>query len=113
VGRPSPTSLQFFFLCSYDVDRFRTFVMSDSFKNVYNLEQSAYEHLADDDLDLMKFGFRLLKQVLFGEQTIPLKEGAIEQRTEQRNVVWEERRKWEAERHKADEEARLRSDDEG
>lgn len=113
LGKPSPTSLQFFFLCSYDADRFRTFVMSDSFKNMYHLEPSAYEHLAGDDVGLMKFGFRLLKQVLFGEQTIPLKEGAVEQRIEQRNAVWEQRRQWEAERHEAEEEARRRSDDEG
>ena len=30
----------------------------------------------------MQFGFRLLKQVLFGEQTIPLKADAVEKRIE-------------------------------
>ena len=30
----------------------------------------------------MQFGFRLLKQVLFGEKTIPLRAGAAEKRIE-------------------------------
>jgi hypothetical protein len=32
----------------------------------------------------MKFGFRLLKQVLYGEQSIPEKDGALEERLENR-----------------------------
>ena len=36
--------------------------------------------LLDDEVTLMKFGFRILKQVLFGEATIPLKPDALEKR---------------------------------
>ena len=34
--------------------------------------------LLDGEVTLMKFGFRLLEQVLFGEATIPLKPDALE-----------------------------------
>ena len=36
--------------------------------------------LLDNGVTLMKFGFRILKQVLFGEATIPLKPDALEKR---------------------------------
>ncbi|MEJ2462825.1 MAG: YkgJ family cysteine cluster protein [Candidatus Thiodiazotropha sp.] len=76
IGRPSDTSLQFFFMCSYDVDRLRRFVLSDSFKASYDMDDSFYETVEKEDLALMQFGTRLLKQVLFGDVTIPVKEGA-------------------------------------
>ncbi len=98
VGKPSDTSLQLFFMCSYDIDRFRRFVMSDSFKTVYDLDENTFAELSDD-ITLMKFGFRLLKQVLFGEQSIPEKNGALENRLESRNEHLELRRKMELEAH--------------
>ena len=38
------------------------------------------QQLRDDEVALVKFGFRMLKQVLFGEATIPLKPDALEKR---------------------------------
>ena len=99
VGKPSETSLQLFFMCSYDIDRFRRFVLSESFKTVYELDNSIYAELEKDDLKLMKFGFRLMKQVLFGEQTIALKENAIDERIEKRKEHLALRRKMELEAH--------------
>jgi hypothetical protein len=45
----------------------------------------------------MQFGIRLLKQVLFGDQTIPEQPGVAEKRMEQRKEILEMRRKAEAE----------------
>jgi len=98
VGKPSETSLQMFFMCSYDIDRFRRFVMSDSFKTVYDLDETTFAEF-NDDIKLMKFGFRLLKQVLFGENTIPEIEGALEKRLEDRKEHLDLRRKMEIEAH--------------
>ena len=98
IGKPSETSLQMFFMASYDIDRFRRFVMSDSFKTVYDLDEKTFAEL-NDDIKLMKFGFRLLKQVLFGENTIPEKEGALDERLEKRKDHLERRRKMEIEAH--------------
>lgn len=97
IGRPSDTSLQLFFMCSYDVDRLRRFVLSDSFKASYDLDETFYETMQREDLALMQFGTRLLKQVLFGDMTIPLKEGATQRRIEERRETLELRRRAEIE----------------
>ncbi|MEW8322988.1 MAG: YkgJ family cysteine cluster protein [Candidatus Thiodiazotropha taylori] len=100
IGRPSDTSLQFFFMCSYDLDRFRRFVLADSFKSSYDLPDALYERVEKEDLALLQFGVRLLNQVLFGDVTIPLKANALELRIEQRRELLELRKKAEIERHK-------------
>ncbi len=82
IGKPSERSFELFYLASYDLDGFREFVSSPSFNEVFVLEPSFKQELFDDEIKLMQFGFRLLKQVLFGEKTIPLKPGAAEKRIE-------------------------------
>jgi uncharacterized protein len=108
VGRPSDTSLQFFFMCSYDIDRLRRFVLSDSFKASYDLDESFYATMEREDLALMQFGSRLLKQVLFGETTIPVKAGAVDKRVEERREILELRRQAEIELHKQKKEQEMK-----
>jgi hypothetical protein len=97
IGRPSDTSLQFFFMCAYDLDRLRRYVLSDAFRAAYDLEESFYATVEKEDIALMQFGIRLLKQVLFGDQTIPEKAGVAEKRMQERKEILEMRRKAEAE----------------
>jgi hypothetical protein len=107
-------SLQMFFMASYDVDRFRRFVMSDAFIKMYDLSDEEYAELETDDIALMKFGFKLMKQVFFGELTIKEREGAWEQRVEERREILEFRKQAEiAEHHKKAEEARKAALDSG
>jgi len=82
VGKPSKRSLQLFFMTCYDLDRFREFVLSDGFGELYDLGSEETLEIAGDDTRLMLFGFRFLKQVLFGENTIPLKQDAAAKRLE-------------------------------
>lgn len=87
VGAPSERSLQLFDMCSYDVDSFRQFIQTPGFKEVFDLDAaSKVEPTADEDA-LLKFAMRFLKQVLFGEMTIPLKPGAREQRMARRREL--------------------------
>ncbi len=81
VGRPSERSFELFFLASYDVDGFRDFIASAGFGEVFELDLAFRQELLQDDVKLLKFGFRLLKQVLFSEHTIPLKPGTAAQRS--------------------------------
>lgn len=85
VGKPSPRSYQLFFLASYNLDDFRVFVQSPGFLEVYALDARTLEQLEFDEVALLKFAFKLLKQVLFGEMTIPLKTDAEEKRKQRRN----------------------------
>lgn len=108
IGRPSDTSLQFFFMCAYDLDRLRRYVLSDAFKAAYDLEESFYETVEKEDIALMQFGIRLLKQVLFGDHSIPEQPGAAEKRLQERREILELRRKAEAELHQQKQEKEMK-----
>ncbi|ODB95826.1 50S rRNA methyltransferase [Candidatus Thiodiazotropha endoloripes] len=108
IGRPSDTSLQFFFMCCYDLDRLRRFVLADPFKASYDMKDAFYETVEKEDLALMQFGVRLLKQVLFGDVTIPLKERAVEKRVKQRRDILEMRKKAEIELYKRKQEQQMK-----
>ena len=79
IGKPSKRSLQLFFMACYDVDQFREFVNSPSFQDVYDIpaeEQAKWS----DDIEMMNFGFQLIRQVLFNEMTIGMRPDAMERR---------------------------------
>ncbi|MBS4096076.1 MAG: YkgJ family cysteine cluster protein [Sulfuricella sp.] len=67
VGKPSKRSLLMFFMACYDLDRFREFVISDSFNETYDLPGDFKQKILGDEIELMQFGFRFLRQVMFGE----------------------------------------------
>jgi len=92
VGKPPESSLQLFFMCSYDVDRMRRFVLSENFRNTYELSEGTYETFKTEDLSLIQFGYKLMRQVFFGERSIPEKSGVWDQRISQRQEVWDARR---------------------
>ena len=72
IGKPSKRSLQLFFMACYDTDRFREFVAGEGFTELYDIPADEMKKLLIDDTELMLFGFRFLKQVLFGENTIAM-----------------------------------------
>jgi Fe-S-cluster containining protein len=93
IGKPSQASLQFFFMASYDVDRFREFIRSDGFLSTFEVDDASYQTLLEDDLALLKFGDRMVRQIMFGEESIPRRGDALERHLE---------RKKEAERLRAE-----------
>jgi len=80
IGTPSKRSLELFFMVCYDLDRFSQFVASDGFSDIYDLPAQEMKNILCDDVELMQFGFRLLRQVLFGEESIPLRKEAAHER---------------------------------
>lgn len=80
VGKPTKRSLQLFFMACYDLDRFRDFVASPAFNEVYDIPDDLRALIHQDEKELMQFGFRLLRQVLFNEMTIPIKADAMDKR---------------------------------
>lgn len=85
VGKPSKRSLQLFFMACYDVDRFREFVASEAFGELFDLPADELQKILGDDVELMQFGFRFLRQTLFGEATIPVREDVAAGRMERYN----------------------------
>jgi Fe-S-cluster containining protein len=82
VGKPSERSMELFFLASYDIDGFRAFVSSPGFEELFELEPEFKRELLEDDVKLLRFAFRFLKQALFGEMSIPIRHEAAEERRE-------------------------------
>lgn len=84
VGRPSTRSLQLFDMCSYDIDNFRAFFNSRGFDEVFDMSADEKQSLSEDEDKLFQFSCRFLKQVLFGEMSIPVKADAREVRLAKR-----------------------------
>ncbi|MBI4937319.1 MAG: YkgJ family cysteine cluster protein [Nitrosomonadales bacterium] len=80
IGKPSKRSLELFFMACYDQDRFASFVASEGFGSLYDIPGEEMRAILGNDTELMQFGFRFLKQVLFGENSIAVKQGAAEMR---------------------------------
>ena len=68
-----PGQMEMFYLACYNLDKFRQFVFESSFLKRFQIEPGLEAKLRDDDLELMKFGFRWLRFALFGEPTVELK----------------------------------------
>ncbi|HET9653068.1 MAG TPA: YkgJ family cysteine cluster protein [Usitatibacter sp.] len=83
AGKPSPRSLELFFMACYDLDRFRAFVRDGGFRDLHDVSDAQMARLEADDHELLEFAFRFLKQAMFGEMTIPLRADAIAARREQ------------------------------
>ncbi|MCF7985500.1 MAG: YkgJ family cysteine cluster protein [Thiohalocapsa sp.] len=110
VGRPPEQSLQLFFMASYDLDRFRRFVLSESFKTTYPLGPDYVAALERSDEDLLLFAYRFLRQVLFGEHSIREAADAWEKRVAGRKAVWDARREIEIARRAAAEDEKYRDE---
>jgi Fe-S-cluster containining protein len=80
IGNPSKRSLELFFMACYDLDRFRAFVASDGFSQIYDLPPDELRTILGDDVATMQFAFRFLRQVLFGETSIAMHRQNVEER---------------------------------
>jgi len=80
IGKPSLRSRQLFFMACYDIDKFREFVRMESFGKLFELPADEKEALLKDDVALLQFAFRFLRQVLFGEESIALNAEAAQER---------------------------------
>ena len=89
-------------MCSYDLDGFLAFIHSDGFRDVFDADDAVLEELARDEDKLLAFSMRFLNQVLFGAETIPIRQGARERRIRKRKAVWAARRRDAAARHRED-----------
>ncbi len=87
LGRPSDRSFDLFFQASYDLDGFREFVLSESFGQVYDIDETTKEKLASDDVAMLQFAARFLKHALFGEKFLDVRPDAMEKRAARRRDI--------------------------
>jgi Fe-S-cluster containining protein len=82
IGAPSMKSRQLYFMACYDIDTFRDYVESEVFKELFALSEEEWTQILSTDEELIQFAFRYLKQILFGENTLPLNETTAKERLE-------------------------------
>jgi hypothetical protein len=83
VGGPngqnvSTQAKRMFFMVSTDVAAFRRFVFETRFLETYEIDPDTVERLKTDDIALLSLGFDWLKNVLFNEQTINMREHVLQ-----------------------------------
>ncbi|HHC71979.1 MAG TPA: YkgJ family cysteine cluster protein [Thiotrichales bacterium] len=98
VGAPSERSLQLFSML-YDLDAFRLFTQSEGFNRLFDIDPQTRKAIDEDDAELLRFGVRFLRQTLFGEKSIPMREEAVRERYEQRKEVIEQKARELAEKY--------------
>ena len=67
-----------FFLVSYNLDKFREFVFESSFLDRYEVDKANLNRIKDDEIELLKFGLKWLKWLLFKEGDFKLKPGSAD-----------------------------------
>ncbi|MBW1643468.1 MAG: hypothetical protein JRJ76_11570 [Deltaproteobacteria bacterium] len=69
-------SKQLFFLVSYNINKFRSFVFESTFLTLYKVDEKTQKAIKDDEIALLKFGFKWLKGVLWKDDSIKVNEDA-------------------------------------
>jgi Fe-S-cluster containining protein len=59
-----------FFLGSYNIDEFRNVVFKGDFLKYFDIDKKVLKNIKSSDTELLKFSFRWLRHVLFGEDTL-------------------------------------------
>lgn len=75
---PSLQVRKMFFMATTDVESFRRFVLSTRFLETYDIDPEAIEIIKTDDEALLLLGYDWMKNILFNEPTILLKEQVLQ-----------------------------------
>jgi hypothetical protein len=67
-------SKQMYFMTSYNIDKFKQFVFGSSFLKLYDIDKKTLEKIREDEVELLQFGFKWLKWVLFKQGNFTLNE---------------------------------------
>lgn len=71
-----PAQMEMLVMVLYDLDKFRRFVFESSFLKRFEVEDEIVRVIRDNDVELLRLGFRWLKFSLFGQKTMKIKEAA-------------------------------------
>lgn len=58
-------SKQMFFMASYNIDKFRSFVFDSTFLDRYDVDSETIETIRADEIELLKFALRWMKSIFF------------------------------------------------
>ena len=75
---PSAQARQMFFMVSTDVERFRRFALETRFLKIYDMPAETVERIKMSDEALLQLGFQWLKNVLFNEPTLDMRQDVLQ-----------------------------------
>ena len=75
---PTAQTRRMFFMATTDVDAFRRFVLETRFLSIYEVAPDAVEIIRGDDEALLRLGYDWLKNVLFNEPTLAMKDTVLQ-----------------------------------
>lgn len=76
---PTPQTKKMFFMATTDVDTFRRFVLETRFLQTYQIDDEAVELIKTDDEALLLLGQDWLKNVLFNEPSLAMREQVLQE----------------------------------
>ena len=79
----TPAKAEMFFLACYDLDGFREFLFNSTFFDKFDVDEETRKRIAEDDVELLRFGHDWLRLALFGEKTLEIKGSFLEARKEE------------------------------
>jgi Fe-S-cluster containining protein len=83
-GKPlTPEKIEMFFMVCYNIDNFRNFLFGSTFFEKFDVDDDVRKKIQEDDVELLKFGFRWLRFALFAEETMKVKEDILEAKKEE------------------------------
>jgi Fe-S-cluster containining protein len=80
-GKAITQKMQMFFMASYNLDKFRTFLFESRFFDLFEVDSDLKKELRNQDVSLMEFGIKWLGFSLFGDKTLQPKEHGRELKT--------------------------------
>jgi hypothetical protein len=66
------------YMACYDLDEFKRFLFETRFFDIYNVEKEVIEKIKEDEEELLSFGYRWVRFSLFWEDTLRLKDKAMD-----------------------------------
>jgi len=69
---------EMYYMASYDLDRFRRFVMESKFLDFFDVDREMVEKIKKDDLELYKFAMKWLEYGLLGQHVLKVKPEAMD-----------------------------------
>jgi Fe-S-cluster containining protein len=80
-GKAITQKIQMFFMASYNLDKFRTFLFESRFFDLFEVDSDLKKELRNQDVSLMEFGIKWLGFSLFGDNTLQPKGHSRELKT--------------------------------
>ena len=79
----SPEAQKIFFMVSTNLERFKDFIFNSSFLETYDIDDKTLQEIQEDDIKLMFFGYKYLRDSMYGTRELTIKQAKLDAKVEQ------------------------------